>query len=822
MNKKTKFLSLLTVCALSCTMFALPVSAENEESQKIRIIIRNETLSLEDGADWVNTLVDEWVPFDSDTTAESAFLKVLESHGYTQTGAENGYITEINGLSAEDGGSMGGWMMMLDDWITDEGISAYTASSGKLENGDILSFLYSCSWGADLGYDWSGSDTTLSDVKVVNGYVDGDLYDVDATYNIVVVESTDSIIVTPEVNNKAYRAKVYKNEYTPTQPGTDYKPGQKIEVKDGDKIYIGVANPSWMQSNYNNAEETVYSFNVLKSGTYNAVQKAIEMIDDIGTVTVDSKIPIFLARTYCDSLTEEKLAFVTNYDVLQEAERRFHEIMSLYNDGDVQEVCYLISWVKPFSKRTEGYVMEARKKYDALSDEKKELVNNYNDLVEAEEMLKSLSEAEDRDVLEAIYLIDSIGEVSRFSEYSIRSAREKYDSLSESQRSEVTNYGKLIACEGYFNSLYDKKSAIAAEAFIDSFYDVCGRELVFGNEWTVINAARFGIADDEIKNTYVESVKKALDENGSSKLSATRSTVNSGVVTALTSLGIDASDFYGYDLVSPLTDLEYVRKQGVNGSIYALIALDTNNYEVPDGIRESLIDDILSAQKSDGGWTIDTWSDKGDGSDADLTAMALQALAPYYKDKENVDPHIIVAADKAIYFLSEMFRYSYLKDGSGKFSSYGSYDSESSSQVILALCSLDIDPISDERFSGDGYNAYGSLFRYLVEDELKFSHYENGEANALSTTQAYSALSAAYRFYSNKNAYFDMTDVNVKKSAEESSQQSSEPDVSSRIPDPSNDNFKTGDSTSTAFAASLVMFSLAAGIFAFSKKREKN
>ena len=135
MKRLTKILSVVTAAGILASMSAVTAYAEKEE-QKIRIVIENNTLSAENGADWTGTLLDEWVSADTDSTAASLFLDALGKHGFSQTGTEQGYITEINGLSAEDGGSMGGWMLTLDDWITDEGISAYTVSSGKLENGD--------------------------------------------------------------------------------------------------------------------------------------------------------------------------------------------------------------------------------------------------------------------------------------------------------------------------------------------------------------------------------------------------------------------------------------------------------------------------------------------------------------------------------------------------------------------------------------------------------------------------------------------------------------------------------------------------------------
>ena len=152
MKEKTKLLSCLIAAVIAGSALSVNVYAESDVRKKVRVIVENNTLSVSDGADWTGTLADEWVELHDDTTAKDAFLTVLNTNGFTQQGAEFDYITEINGLSAEDGGSMGGWMVSLDNWITDEAISSYTVSSGKSEGGDELRIFYSCNWDADRGY----------------------------------------------------------------------------------------------------------------------------------------------------------------------------------------------------------------------------------------------------------------------------------------------------------------------------------------------------------------------------------------------------------------------------------------------------------------------------------------------------------------------------------------------------------------------------------------------------------------------------------------------------------------------------------------------
>ena len=641
MKTGTTILSVLTVAALVSLPFTYEVAAAQETGsrEQVRIVIENNTLSTENGADWTGTLVDEWVSIDGNSTAKDLFLNVLSAHEYTQQGAEFDYITEINGLSAEDGGAMGGWMIQLDDWITDEGLSAYTVSSGKLAGGDTVCFSYSCSWGADLGYDWSGNDTSLSEVVFSAGTVSPDFAADAFDYQLTLPEGTDSVTVQPKVGNRAYRAKVYKNTYTPADSSADYKTWEAIPVSDGDTIIIGIANAGWMQNNYNNAAESVYQFHIGHAPSVDTQVQAVEsLIDAIGTVTAQS-----------------------------------------------------------------GHAIEtARNAFDALSAEQQEKVSNADALTDAE-----------------------------------------------------TAYSALI----------QEKTTLTAEELRERYAGTIRENPVYGNEWDMINLCRFGLATDAMKQHYCESVRQALQETGSAMLSATRSTVNAGVVTALTACGADASDFYGYDLTAPLNDTEYVQKQGLNGAVYALLALDTHDYATQnETLRASLLSVILEAQETDGGWTIDTWTGVEDGSDADMTAMALQALAPYVNDNEAVH----TAVDQALTFLSAQ------QNDKGQCFSYGHYDCESAAQVLTALCALGIDPSQDERFIKNGCTVYDAMMTFFHESDNGFSHFEDSETNYLSTYQAYAAAAAYYRFLNGQISYFNMTDISLTKQ-----QETSQPDEDS-------------------------------------------
>ena len=271
-----------------------------------------------------------------------------------------------------------------------------------------------------------------------------------------------------------------------------------------------------------------------------------------------------------------------------------------------------------------------------------------------------------------------------------------------------------------------------------------------GGEWMTIGLARSGraVADDYYESV-VAYVRENIDEN--QRLHRAKSTENSRLILALTAIGKDVTNVDGHNLLAGLTDMEYVRYQGINGAIWALIAFDSGNYPIPRGgdvSRETLIQAILEAQLDDGGWAL-----SGNTSDADMTGMALQALSPYFGTEKTVK----AAVEKGLQALHNM------QDDDGGFSTFdgsGSMTrtSESTAQVIVALTALGIDPDTDEQFVRNGVSALDALLAYSVEDG-GFRHLMSGERDGMATEQCYYALTAYSRFRNGQSALYDMTDV---------------------------------------------------------------
>lgn len=272
---------------------------------------------------------------------------------------------------------------------------------------------------------------------------------------------------------------------------------------------------------------------------------------------------------------------------------------------------------------------------------------------------------------------------------------------------------------------------------------------IYGQEWLVLDVARDG---EEVSDEYIDSVIETLEANdGVIHTSVGDYTNYAKTILAVTAAGYDATALKGYDLTEALADTDAVTKQGINGAAYALLALDSHDYADPgDGTRDALIDFILDEEIDGGGWA---WS--GSIPDSDMTAIVIQALAPYAESNTNV----AAAVNRGIELLSDM------QQDSGGFASEagdgGVENSNSVAQVIIALTAVGIDPTSDDRFIKDGNSVVDALASYAL-DNGGFGYTNNTTYNALSTQQGHYALIALYRFLDDENALYDMTDVDLK------------------------------------------------------------
>lgn len=275
-------------------------------------------------------------------------------------------------------------------------------------------------------------------------------------------------------------------------------------------------------------------------------------------------------------------------------------------------------------------------------------------------------------------------------------------------------------------------------------------------DWLPIGLSRYGAEDDydsylAALRTYVEQKYREPD-----KLDRTKATEWHRIALAVLACGGDPTHFgrdeNGAD-INLIADGVYDRgktadlgRQGLNGWLWGLITLDSMKYTIPAGAsytRTELVKTILSYQLSDDGFNLRVA--QGSTADPDITAMAIQSMGPYYRTSTlNVkDP-----VDRALERLSQ------LQLDTADFRSWGTRNSESTSQVIISLCSVGIDPQNDPRFVKNGLNLLDALFYYQQEDGGFAHSYEldegnpsavPGESDSMATDQALLALVSVWR-----------------------------------------------------------------------------
>ena len=411
------------------------------------------------------------------------------------------------------------------------------------------------------------------------------------------------------------------------------------------------------------------------------------------------------------------------------------------------------------------------------------------------------------DIENAADLIDAIGDVTLDSAAAIDAAKSAYDALSDEDK-ELVGADRAETLENAVAKLNQLRHE-SQMAQLDTIYKTTGDYISglgtpgvgsIGGEWMTIGLARSGRdVPSDYYDAVVDHVKANIDENG--RLDYARSTENSRIILALTAIGKDVTDVGGYNLLGGLDSMEFIENQGINGPIWALIALDSHDYPTSgDVTREKLVQTILNAALENGGWAL-----TGTTADPDMTAMAMQALAPYYDTDENVR----AAVDKALDVLSAA------QLPTGGFASWGSENSEACAQVIVALTALGIDPATDSRFVKNGMTALDALASFYV-DGGGFRHTASGELDGMATEQGYYALAAYYRFVNGQTSLYDMSDVTIQPNTPATPDQPANPDTPA---DPGTAQ-PTGDRGVTVWVIALTVSALCAAAVIGRKKHE--
>lgn len=739
----------------------------------VTVTVENTTYSA---APFTGTIVSGEYELGQNDSMMTMILKALELGGYTWNGIEEltadsytqtTYIASINkggkSLAEKDGSKGAGWMGTKNDWFVNQGFAAFTYKNGSLKSGDVIRVMFTTNLGEDIGGSWTNNETTLSNLQFSSGKLTPAYAKATTDYLLVIRSEQIGTRINYSAANKNFQTRAYLNTY-----GSDnayYANGDIMAVSSGDVIYVGVGDKSWPTMNKaSNYTTTRYTITVVQNGNAADVQKLISNLPSPGKLTLADASDVRTAKAQFDLLTDAQKT-----EISEALKKKLNDCYTAITDMEAAKIVSDAIAALPATPTVNdiGTIRSAEEAYNKLTDNQKGYLTQreVNKLNNAVSVVSTLEVGYVTGLIATLPAKDAVTAQDRAK---IEAARAAYNNLTEAQQKLVSNYSRLTDAEEALENL--GTTAIYEQTLQDVLAYVKDQTpnpsigSTYG-EWAVLAEARGNVSASVWYDEYLSNMAKTVvSMNGrlDNTKTQTKHTEYSRVILALTSIGEDATKFTGsngtvYNLVEPLFEKNgstyRVSEQGNNGTAFALIALDSGNYydnATGTTARNAWIKSLCDAQINNGAWGIDT---DFPGSNVDMTAMVVQALAPYCSTNATVK----AAVDKAVEWLSAEYQ---------KTGDYGS--SESAAQVIVALSALNIDAKIDSRFQHNGISVLSNFLSYADPNSKGFLHDKqpNSTVNQMASEQAAYTLVAYDRYVNGSKRLYDMSDVTKRENAD--------------------------------------------------------
>ena len=739
----------------------------------VTVTVENTTYSA---APFTGTIVSGEYELGQNDSMMTVVLKALELGGYTWNGIDNlttdsytktTYIASIHkggkSLAEKDGSKGAGWMGTKNDWFVNQGFAAFTYKNGSLKSGDVIRVMFTTNLGEDIGGSWTNNETTLSNLQFSSGKLTPAYSSATTDYLLVIPDEQIGTRINYSAANKNFQTRAYLNTY-----GSDnayYANGDIMAVSSGDVIYVGVGDKSWPTMNKaSNYTTTRYTITVVQNGNAADVQKLISNLPSPGKITLASASDVRTAKAQFDLLTDAQKT-----EISEALKKKLNDCYTAITDMEAAKIVSDAIAALPATPTVDdiGTIRSAEEAYNKLTDNQKGYLTQreVDKLNNAVSVVSTLEVGYVYGLIAALPAKDAVTAQDRAK---IDAARAAYNNLTEAQQKLVSNYSRLTDAE---KALEDLGTTAIYEEYLSNVLEYVKLETsnpslgsTYG-EWAVLAEARGNVSASVWYDKYLSNIAKSVASmNGKldNTNTQTKHTEYSRVILALTALGEDATKFTGsngtvYNLVEPLFEKNgstyRVSEQGNNGTAFALIALDSGNYydnATGTTARNAWIKSLCDAQINNGAWGIDA---DFPGSNVDMTAMVVQALAPYCSTNATVK----AAVDKAVEWLSAEYQ---------KTGDYGS--SESAAQVIVALSALGIDAKTDSRFQHNGISVLSNFLSYADPNSKGFLHDKqpNSTVNQMASEQAAYTLVAYDRYVNGSKRLYDMSDVTKRENAD--------------------------------------------------------
>ena len=298
----------------------------------------------------------------------------------------------------------------------------------------------------------------------------------------------------------------------------------------------------------------------------------------------------------------------------------------------------------------------------------------------------------------------------------------------------------------------------AKDAAIEQLMDNIAEDFVSNsNEWVILDMAAYGNlkpdseqkTDEQALQSYINYAIGMVSDNTKIQGSAFSAYAKAEII--LTAIGGDTDRLYPLNSNNPIKISDKVKEAYISQATFydapwILLANLQGNWNLSKEDINKLID-IIGAEQPESSVFGYTW----DGefyTDPDTTATIITALSSHYNTNQTAKGIV----DKALAGLSIE---------QGELGSFG--NSNSDSMVIIALASMNIDPMADTRFVKRGISLYDALLAFSDNGSgtagAVFGNFK--EANSLETEQGFRALIAVNQMKNTGRAFniYDFSNI---------------------------------------------------------------
>lgn len=234
-------------------------------------------------------------------------------------------------------------------------------------------------------------------------------------------------------------------------------PLEEIDLKNKQQLMTIIETAETNYKNINNymLEQTVMGENVTLYNakkrladleTVSSVEALIAKLPSLSQLSTDDKANYEAAQQAYDALDKTQQSLVTNRKTLDVASSFFNEMEA------IEHVRNLMKALPTTVTTADAMNIQAiRTAYDALSENAKQFVTNYDAFVQKEATVNSLKKIEQvKALIDALPSVDKVVEADQMR---IRQARQAYDELTTDEKVKINNYNVLANVEEAFDNL---------------------------------------------------------------------------------------------------------------------------------------------------------------------------------------------------------------------------------------------------------------------------------------------------------------------------------------------------------------------------------